>query len=100
MIKYFFIIIQFIRNIYGYYKKSELWNYIFLYYNGTELKKKGSAKMGNLGEALREELNCESAFTIGGIGISESVVVTWIIMAAVLVLSLLLTRKLKVEHPS
>lgn len=100
MIKYFFIIIQFIQNIYEYYKKSELWNYIFLYYNGTELKKKGSAKMGNLGEALREELNCESAFTIGGIGISESVVVTWIIMAAVLVLSLLLTRKLKVEHPS
>ena len=55
--------------------------------------------MGNLGEALREELNCESAFTIGGIGISESVVVTWIIMAVVLLLSLILTRNLKVEHP-
>lgn len=55
--------------------------------------------MGNLGEALREELNCESAFTIGGIGISESVAVTWIIMAAVLIASLLLTRNLKVENP-
>lgn len=55
--------------------------------------------MGNLGRALREELNCESVFTIGGIGIYESVVVTWIIMAVVLLLSLILTRNLKVEHP-
>ena len=55
--------------------------------------------MGNLGQALREELNCESVFTIGGIGIYESVVVTWIIMAVVLLLSLILTRNLKVEHP-
>lgn len=55
--------------------------------------------MGNLGEALREELNCESAFTIGGIGISESVAVTWIIMAGILIASLLLTRNLKVENP-
>ena len=55
--------------------------------------------MGNLGQALREELNCESVFTIGGIGIYESGVVTWIIMAVVLLLSLILTRNLKVEHP-
>ena len=55
--------------------------------------------MGNLGQALREELNFESVFTIGGIGIYESVVVTWIIMAVVLLLSLILTRNLKVEHP-
>ena len=55
--------------------------------------------MGNLGQVLREELNCESVFTIGGIGIYESVVVTWIIMAVVLLLSLILTRNLKVEHP-
>ena len=55
--------------------------------------------MGNLGQALREELNCESVFTIGGIGIYESVVVTWIIMAVVLLLSLILTRNLKVAHP-
>ena len=55
--------------------------------------------MGNLGEALREDLNCESAFTIGGIGISESVAVTWIIMAGILIASLLLTRNLKVENP-
>ena len=55
--------------------------------------------MGNLRQALRDELNCESVFTIGGIGIYESVVVTWIIMAVVLLLSLILTRNLKVEHP-
>jgi F-type H+-transporting ATPase subunit a len=55
--------------------------------------------MGNLGESLLEELTCENAFTIGGIGISESVVVTWIIMAVVLVASLMLTRNLKVDNP-
>ena len=55
--------------------------------------------MGNLGETLMEELNCETVCTIGGIGIAESVVVTWIIMAAVVLLSILLTRNLKVEHP-
>ena len=55
--------------------------------------------MGNLGETLMEELNCETVFSIGGIGISESVVVTWIIMAAVTLASILLTRNLKVEHP-
>lgn len=46
-----------------------------------------------------EELNCETVFSIGGIGISESVVVTWIIMAVVTLASILLTRNLKVEHP-
>ena len=55
--------------------------------------------MGNLGETLMEELNCETVFTIGGIGISESVVVTWIIMAFFLLVSILLTRNLKVEDP-
>ena len=55
--------------------------------------------MGNLGETLMEELNCETVFSIGGIGISESVVVTWIIMAVVTLASILLTRNLKVEHP-
>ena len=55
--------------------------------------------MGNLGETLMEELNCETVFSIGGIGIAESVVVTWIIMAVVVAASILLTRNLKVEHP-
>ena len=55
--------------------------------------------MDNLGETLMEELNCETVFTIGNIDISEAVVVTWIIMAFVVVVSILLTRNLKVEHP-
>ena len=49
-----------------------------------------------------EELNCETVFTIpvlGGIPIAESVVVTWIIMAALTVASVCLVRNLKVEHP-
>lgn len=56
----------------------------------------------NLANALIEELNCETAFTIplfGGIPISETVVVTWIIMIALLIISLILTRNLKVENP-
>lgn len=55
--------------------------------------------MGNLGEVLIEEMNCETVFSIGGIGIAESVVVTWIIMAVVVLVSILLTRNLKVENP-
>ena len=49
-----------------------------------------------------EELNCETVFTIpiaGGIPVSESVAVTWIIMAVLTVISVLLTRNLKVENP-
>lgn len=49
-----------------------------------------------------EELNCETAFTIplfGGIDISESVAVTWLIMAVLVLVSVLLTRHLKVENP-
>ncbi len=49
------------------------------------------------------ELECETVFTIpilGGIEVDESVVVTWIIMAALTLLSILLTRNLKVENPS
>ena len=58
--------------------------------------------MDALVKNLMEELNCDTVFTIplfGGIPIYESVVVTWIIMAVVLLLSLILTINLKVEHP-
>ena len=56
----------------------------------------------DLAEKLLEELNCETVFTIpifGGIPIAESVVVTWIIMAALTLLSIILVRDLKVENP-
>lgn len=58
--------------------------------------------MDALVEGLLEELNCETVFTIpifGGIPIYESVVVTWIIMAVVFLLCILLSRNLSVEHP-
>lgn len=56
--------------------------------------------MESLAKNIMEELNCETAFTIpvlGGIGVTESVVVTWVIMAVLVVLAILLTRNLKVE---
>ena len=49
-----------------------------------------------------EELNCDTAFTIplfGGIKISESVAVTWIIMAVVVLLCVIFVRNLSVENP-
>ena len=55
--------------------------------------------MGNLSEELMAELNVETVFTIpifGGIPVPESVVVTWVIMAILVVAAILLTRNLKV----
>lgn len=64
--------------------------------------KRGCDITEKLTQALMEELNCETAFTIpifGGIGIGESVAVTWIIMAVLVLVSILVTRNLKVENP-
>lgn len=55
--------------------------------------------MGNLAEELMAELECETAFTIpvlGGIPIPESVAVTWVIMAVLVLGAVWLTRDLKV----
>lgn len=47
-----------------------------------------------------EELNCEKVFTLPVLGgINESVVVTWIIMAVLVIASIILVRNLKVENP-
>ena len=47
-----------------------------------------------------EELSCETGFPLPVLGgISESVVVTWIIMAVLVLASILLVRNLKVENP-
>ena len=46
--------------------------------------------MEKLAANLLEELNCENVFTIpvfGGIGVSESTVVTWVIMAVLTLLA-------------
>ena len=66
------------------------------------VERKGGRKPGNLSATLAEELESKTAFTIpvfGGVPIAESVVVTWVIMAVLLVLSLVLVRNLKVENP-
>lgn len=54
--------------------------------------------MGNLSEKLMEELESKTAFTIpifGGIPIADSCVVTWIIMAVIVILSIIFTHGLK-----
>lgn len=60
--------------------------------------------MGGLAEELLEELNVETVFTIhlGSyyIPIAESTVITWVVMAVILVLSLILTCNLKVHNIS
>ena len=53
-------------------------------------------------ESLLQELEYKTAFTIpllGGIPVADSVVVTWIVMAVLLALSLVLTRNLRVRSP-
>ena len=63
--------------------------------------KKGSENTEELSKALMEELNCETAFTIpvfGGIPVAESVVVTWVIMAVLLIAAFFLGRNLRVEN--
>ena len=53
-------------------------------------------------ESLVSELGNKTAFTIpvlGGVPVAESVVVTWIIMALLLALCLLLTRNLSLRNP-
>lgn len=54
--------------------------------------------MNNLAEELMHELECRTAFTIpifGGIPVPESCVVTWGIMAVLVIFSIVLTRRLK-----
>ncbi|WP_312493591.1 F0F1 ATP synthase subunit A [Anaerosporobacter sp.] len=58
--------------------------------------------MDTLVERLMEELNCETVFTIpilGGIPITESVVVSWIIMCILFLACIIFVRNLKVVQP-
>lgn len=71
--------------------------------NSYKKHKKGVRNTGELSEKLMEELECKTVFTIpvfGGIDVAESVVVTWIIMAFIVILSICLTRNLKVHNIS
>lgn len=64
------------------------------------LSKKASEEM-SISEEINEQLECRILFHIpcpfveGGIPVFESTVVTWIIMAVIVLLSILLTRNLK-----
>lgn len=48
---------------------------------------------------LNSQLNCDTVFSVGPFGFSEAVVVTWIIMAALVIFSIIITRNLKVKNP-
>lgn len=57
----------------------------------------------DIAEYLVEELECETVFTIpifGGIDVAESTVVTWGIMAVLILVSFIMTRNLKIDHIS
>ena len=56
--------------------------------------------MAEISHELMEMLTCQTAFTIGGIPIAESTVVTWVIMVVMVVGAILLTRGFRVENPS
>lgn len=63
--------------------------------------RKEVVELDDLSKDLVEELNAETAFTIpifGGIKVAESVVITWLIIAVLLILSLILVRNLKVKE--
>jgi F-type H+-transporting ATPase subunit a len=54
----------------------------------------------SLSEKLVEELNCEVVFSVGGIEVLESTVVTWIVMVVLILLCFFATRRLKVKNIS
>ncbi len=59
--------------------------------------------LSDLSERIVSEMNTETVFTIpvfGGIGVDEGTVVTWIVMAVMILASFLLTRNLRVDHIS
>lgn len=81
----------------------------FLVMNERKYVKKEEKRMESIVEKLQEELNCATVIKvpflskiplIGTDGISESIVVTWIIMAVLILFSIIMTRNLKVHNIS
>ena len=59
----------------------------------SQTERKGGSETNSLTDVLKEELNCETVFTIPigkGIPVFESVVVTWVIMAVLAVIGLII----------
>lgn len=52
----------------------------------------------NIATFLKEEMDCHTLFTLFGVGVDESTVATWIVMAVIVGLCILLTRDLKVSN--
>lgn len=55
---------------------------------------------GGIAEFIQEELEVNVVFHIGSIPVTESVVVSWIVIAVILLISFVLTRNLKVHDIS
>ncbi len=53
-----------------------------------------------LAEKLTEGLSTKTVFTVFGIGVDESTVVSWLVMAAITLVCFILTRKLRVDKIS
>ncbi|HEY9574653.1 MAG TPA: F0F1 ATP synthase subunit A [Lachnospiraceae bacterium] len=51
-----------------------------------------------IAEELASELGSKEAFSIGSISVSEAILVTWVIMAVMVILSIFLTRNLRVQN--
>ncbi|WP_031551876.1 F0F1 ATP synthase subunit A [Oribacterium sp. FC2011] len=56
--------------------------------------------MEHFTEELQEQLQVSTVFSIGGIQVAESTVITWVIMAVLVGLSVYLGSNLKVRNPS
>ena len=56
--------------------------------------------MSKLASEIVEQMNVNTVFTVGGIGVDEGVVVTWIVMAMLIGLSIIMTRGLRVSNIS
>ena len=55
--------------------------------------------MEHFTEELQEQLQVSTVFSIGGIQVAESTVITWVIMAVLVGLSVYLGSNLKVRNP-
>lgn len=56
--------------------------------------------MNSMAQELVERLNVDTAFTIGGFEIAESVVITWVVMGIMVALALFFTHGMTVQNPS
>lgn len=56
--------------------------------------------MDKLGSAISQKLNVETVFRIGPFPVSESVVISWVVIAVFFLLVLVLTRNMSVMNPS